>query len=337
MRIDGKKRHFWWLQISNDCNFLPAFFPRFFHCPIGQYHDTLPTINFQSVSTNYPSSSNKPSKRKNISFWDAIWTRYSAFIINMFLIFKSFIWDMKPAISCLESAGHPTGGRRHTLLAEGPSCTLSSSYSQLISLDVGVWTEWLNSLANGPPPALHLSSTPAPHFQIPQILQILKSEHCLAEGSEGGFANWVYVHTQGSGATHTPPREGRLKRRQEKLSWACFSLKRIQIILSFKKGGLGLPNCLTRCYDTFRRPTKGLEWREEISWWKLWNQWQKVAKTPQSQKHSWPTFWRKGYEVCSLSQPILTSLPNLLDYMGRKLCYSLQQVNYHCITGSWTP
>lgn len=108
MRIDGKKRHFWWLQISNDCNFLPAFFPRFFHCPIGQYHDTLPTINFQSVSTNYPSSSNKPSKQKN-TFWDAIWTRYSAFIMNMFLIFKSFIWDMKPAISCLESAGHPIG------------------------------------------------------------------------------------------------------------------------------------------------------------------------------------------------------------------------------------
>ena len=92
-------------------------------------------------------------------------------------------------------------------------------------------SEWLNSLANGPPPASHLSSPL--HLQIPQILQILKSEHCLAEGSEGGFANWVYVHTQGSGATHTPPREERLKRRQEKLTWACFSLKRVQIILSF--------------------------------------------------------------------------------------------------------
>lgn len=334
MRIDGKKRHFWWLQISNDCNFLPAFFPRFFHCPIGQYHDTLPTINFQSVSTNYPSSSNKPSKQKKYFLrchLNSVFSIYNEHVLNFQKLYLGHEAGHKLPRICR------TPHWRHTLLAEGPSCTLSSSYSQLISLDVGVWTEWLNSLANGPPPALHLSSTPAPHFQIPQILQILKSEHCLAEGSEGGFANWVYVHTQGSGATHTPPREGRLKRRQEKLSWACFSLKRIQIILSFKKGGLGLPNCLTRCYDTFRRPTKGLEWREEISWWKLWNQWQKVAKTPQSQKHSWPTFWRKGYEVCSLSQPILTSLPNLLDYMGRKLCYSLQQVNYHCITGSWTP
>ena len=69
MRIDGKKRHLWWLQISSDCNFLLAFFARLFFRPIGQYHDTLPTINFQSVNTNYPSSSNKLSKGKIYLFF----------------------------------------------------------------------------------------------------------------------------------------------------------------------------------------------------------------------------------------------------------------------------
>ena len=43
---------------------LPTAILCLFFRPIGQYHDTLPTINFQSVNTNYPSSSNKLSKGK---------------------------------------------------------------------------------------------------------------------------------------------------------------------------------------------------------------------------------------------------------------------------------
>ena len=139
---------------------------------------------------------------------------------------------------------------------------------------------------------------------------------------------WGYPHT---------PEGGEVKEAPRKAILSLFFFETHPDNLIVQKRWIGFAKLFDPRYDTFRRPTKGLEWREEISWWKLWNQWQKVAKTPQSQKHSWPTFWRKGYEVCSLSQPILTSLPNLLDYMGRKLCYSLQQVNYHCITGSWTP
>ena len=63
-------------------------------------------------------------------------------------------------------------------------------YSQLVSGDVGVGTERLNSLGNGSPRA---APTFTPICKIPQILLILKSEHCLA--AEGGFANWVYVRT----------------------------------------------------------------------------------------------------------------------------------------------
>ena len=202
MGIDGKKRHFWCrLQISiatSSSHSLPA---SSFAQSVNIMIHYIPTINFQSVSTNHPSSSNKPSKTQKRDFLDAIstwywsWSTYSYFSKASFGKWQAseksysagrFQANWAPdsralGLNCppwkqlcpgqlgirdytrsqftrnmqestLESRGHHIARRRPLLYF------LSRRYSQLISREV--WTEWLNSLANGPPPASHLNPHP---------------------------------------------------------------------------------------------------------------------------------------------------------------------------------